>query len=102
MNAIYRSKNFLGDAREALNEHELLEISIKDGWRARMLAKEVGAWMPVAEASEMRGGLFKVPSPICSLLIASLLAIHYAALSARYEMRSEVNGSSVVLIYSPL
>lgn len=101
MNSIYPSKSFLSDARRALNAHEPLEVSIT-GWRGKILAKEVGSWIPVAEAAEIGGGLFKVPSPVCSLLMASLLAIHYAALSAKYEMRSEVNGNSVVLTYVPL
>ena len=102
MNAIYPSKSFLSDATKALNVHEVLEISIKDGWRGKILAKEVGSWIPIAEAAEIGGDLFRVPSPICNLLMASLLAMHYAALSAKYEMRSKINGNSVVLTYFPL
>lgn len=102
VNAIYPSKRFFSDAKRAINGQEIFEISIKEGWRGRLLAKEVGSWLPVGDAAEIGGGLFKAPSITCGLLMLPLVTVHYFALSAKYEMHSKVNGNSVVLTYSPL
>ena len=100
MNYIYPSKNFLINTKKIINSHEVLNISI-NGWRGSILAKEVGAWLPVGEACELGGELFKAPSAVCSLLMLPLFTIHYFALSANYEMQSNVDGKSVVLTYVP-
>lgn len=102
MNSVYPSKTFLAEAKNALNAHELFEVSIFGGWRGKVLAKEVGLWPATADGEKVSGSGWKAQSSICSLLMAPLLAIHYAALSARYEMRTKVDGSAVVLTYLPL
>ncbi|MFC5474681.1 hypothetical protein [Paraherbaspirillum soli] len=102
MKTIYPSKNFLTDARRALNAHEIFEISIKGDWRGRMLAKEVGEWLPFDEVELIKKGTWKAPSVWCGLLMMLLHATHYMALSANYEMRSSVDGDSVVITYLPL
>ena len=102
MNSIYPSRVFLKEAKKALNTHDVFEVSILGGWRGRVLAKEVGSWPAIAEGDKIGGGAWKPPSIICNLLMMPLLTIHYAALSAKYEMRSKVSGSSVVLTYLPL
>jgi hypothetical protein len=102
MKTIYPSKNFLTDARQAFNVRELLEITINGGWRGRILAKEVGTWLPVNEVELINLGPWKGPSNWCGFLMTGLHAIHYMALSADYEMRSVVEGDSVVITYLPL
>jgi hypothetical protein len=102
VNSIYPSKSFLKDAKNALNGHEIFEVSILGGWRGRVLAKEVKQWPTIADGDRIGAGAWKPPSITCNLLMMPLLTIHYAALSAKYEMRCKVNGSSVVLTYVPL
>jgi hypothetical protein len=99
LNILYPSKGFLHEAKKAFNRREILEVSIKEGWRTRVLAREVESWVPVGEAVEIGGGVFKGPSIICGLSMLSLIVVHYFALSGNYEMHSKVNGNSVVLIY---
>jgi hypothetical protein len=100
--SIYPSKNFLADARKAFNAHDTFEISINGGWRGRILAKEVGIWLPVNEIGLLEKGPWKGPSNWCGVLMMSLHATHYMALSADYELRTAVDGDQVVLTYLPL
>jgi hypothetical protein len=102
VNSVYPSKTFLAEAKSALNAHELFEVSILGGWRGKVLAKEVGLWPARADGKKASGSAWKPPSTTCSLLMAPLLAIHYAALSAEYELHAKVNGNAVVLTYLPL
>lgn len=102
MKTIYPSKNFLIDVRNAFRTHEVLEISIQGGWRGRILSKEVGQWLPFSQVEFMKEGDYKAPSSWCGLLMMSLHATHFMALSMDYELRSEVDGDAVVLTYLPL
>ena len=101
MKLIYPSKSFLNNASRALNVHEILEISIS-GWRGKVLSKEVKSWPTILMDSRIATKTFKAPSTMCNVFMIPLLTIHYAALSASYKLRSEVNGENVTLIYMPL
>ncbi len=102
MKLSYPSKFFLKGARTALNAHETLEISVQGGWRGGILAKQVEEWPATSAGNRIDGVQGIPPSMACMLLMMPLLTIHFAALSAKYEMRSNVNGNLVVLTYLPL
>lgn len=102
MKTIYPSNNFLANVKSAIHEHEALEISVRGGWRGRILAKEVEQWLPFNQVEFMKQGNYKAPSSWCGLLMMSLHATHYMALSADYELQSSVDGDFVVLTYVPL
>lgn len=97
----YPSKHFLSAAVFSIRRHRPLKIAIDGGWRARILAREVARWLPVDETALLANG-WKSPSVWCSLLMVSLHAIYYLALSANYEMRGSVQGRCVTLIFYPL
>jgi hypothetical protein len=46
---IYFSKNFKTNIRRAFNARDTHEILVRVGSRGRLLAKEVGLWLPVNE-----------------------------------------------------
>lgn len=102
MKTIYPSKNFLADTRQALNTHDFFEISIQGGWRGRILAKEVKKWLPVNDVELLKDGAWTGPSNWCGVLMMSLHATHYMALSANYKLQATVEGDQVVLTYVPL
>lgn len=101
MKSTYPSKGFLGDAKVALNNHEILEVVILGGWRGKTLAKEIRSWPPTEIDARAVGGKFTTPSIVASLFMIPLLTIHWMALSAKYEMLSTVCGNEVMITYIP-
>lgn len=102
MKTNYPAKNFLTNVKNAIQMHQPLEISVHGGWRGKLLAKEVESWIPFNQVEFMKKGNYKAPSNWCGLLMMSLHAAHYMALSADYELRSSVDKDFVVLTYVPL
>jgi hypothetical protein len=98
----YPSKSFKAEIRRAFNTRDTLEISIRGGWRGKLLAKEVGSWLPVNEVGLIENGPWKAPSNWCGLLMMSLYSAHYIAISADYALNATVNGDSIILNYVPL
>lgn len=102
METTYRSTSFLADARDAIHQHEPLNIFVNGGWRGRILAKEVAFWLPFDDVELIKIGPWRAPSALCSILMPALHAVHYIALTANYEMRSEIERDHVILRYVPL
>ena len=102
MKVIYPSKNFKPDIRRAFDTRDTLEISIRGGWRGKLLSKEVRVWLPVNEVGLIEKGPWKRPSNWCGLFMMSLYTAHYIAISADYELKVTVAGDCVTLNYSPL
>jgi len=98
----YPSKTFKADLKRAFDIRDLLEISIRDGWRSKLLAREVGLWLPLNEPGLIEKGPWKGPSNWCGMLMMPLYTAHYMAISADYELKVELKGSNVVLKYTPL
>lgn len=101
MRSNYPSKIFAKEAKAALDARKVFEVAIASGWRARMLAKEVEFWATTGASTRTDGGPVKSPSFIFNLCNVKLVAFHWFALSARYEMRSEIYDNEVVLRYIP-
>ena len=102
MKIIYPSKNFMKNIKRAFDARDTLEISIHGGWRGKILAKEVGLWLPVNEIGLMEKGPWRGPSNWCAMFMISLQTAHYMAISADYELKVALNGSHVILNYTPL
>jgi hypothetical protein len=98
----YPSKSFKAEIRRAFDTRDALEISIRGGWRGKLLAKEVGVWLPVNDIGLIEKGSWKGPSNWCGLFMISLYSAHYIAISADYELKVTVNGNYVILNYIPL
>jgi hypothetical protein len=101
LNTIYPSKSFFAEAAKAINAHEKLEIYVNGGWRGKILAKEVERWLPFDEIDLLKKG-WKSPSLWCSIFMVRLHGIYYTALSANYEMRTDVKGDLITLTFLPL
>jgi hypothetical protein len=97
----YPSKIFTKKVRAALDARKVIEVEIASGWRGQMLAKEVEFWATTGASTKAGGGPAKSPSFIFNLCNIKLVAFHWFALSAQYEMQSVISGNEVVLKYIP-
>ena len=102
MKLIYPSKTFKADLKRAFGIRDSLEISIQGGWRGKLLAKEVGLWLPINEPGLIEKGPWKGPSNWCGMFMMPLYTAHYMAISDDYELKVELNGNHVVLSYMPI
>jgi hypothetical protein len=102
MKTIYPSKNFKAEIKRAFDIREPLVVSIDGGWRGKLLAKEVGSWLPVNEIGLIEKGPWKGPSNWCGLFMMPLYTAHYMAISADYELKATIDGNCVTLNYIPL
>lgn len=86
----------------ALENRQIIEVAVIKGWRADMLAKEVGVWANSKAKKNCNGGAAKSPSFFCNLMNMRLFAFHWFAISADYEMQIRSNDNEIVLIYAPI
>ena len=97
----YPSRTFAKSARAALDARVAFEIEIACGWRARTLAKEIKFWATTTSSTTANGGAARSPTLMFNLFNLKLVAFHWLALSAQYEMQSAVDDDAVVLKYIP-
>jgi hypothetical protein len=97
----YPNEIFANEAKSALDARQVFEVTIASGWRARMLAKEVKYWATTKASERADGGPAKSPSFIFNLFNVQLVAFHWFALSAGYEMQSTICGNEILLKYIP-
>ena len=102
LKVIYPSKSFRASLKQAFVTRTFLEISIDGGWRGKILAKEVDLWLPVNEIGLVEKGPWRSPSNWCGMLMMSLYAAHYMAISADYELTVLKKGDHITLRYMPL
>jgi hypothetical protein len=65
-----------------------------------MLAKQISSWAPSKKDFETDPAHYTSPSLGCMALLASLLAMHFLALSAGYRVTSDINDGAVSITYT--
>ena len=99
----FPSRDFTKNAAKVLNNRKALEIIIKkNGWRGRLLIKEIHFWPRTKDTSKIDGVLCKPPSAIFSWLMLRLSTIHYLALGANYELKILMESDSLIIRYVPM
>jgi hypothetical protein len=100
LKTIYPSKQFFADSAAAIRAHEILEIQVVRGWRAKILEKEVVHWLPVNNIDLLAKG-WKGPSWKINILMVYLHGIYYTALAENYQMQASVGNGSILLTFFP-
>ncbi|TFY96149.1 hypothetical protein [Ramlibacter humi] len=86
MKAVYPSKTFLTQTRDAFVKRQDHVMLITSPWRRKLVAREIQGWAKsLRQANEIATGRSK-GFPLCMMLMPSLMSMHHFAIAHGYVM----------------